>query len=89
MQYLNKQNFPKDRVTYVKNKERTFATYNIINSAFNFCGEDDVQVRLDGDDVLIGRNVFSLINSFYQRNPDYYVVYTTFKSSMFTYGMGN
>lgn len=69
MQYLKKHNFPKNRVKFIKNIERTFATYNILNSAFNFCGEDDVQVRLDGDDMLVGRNVFGLINAVYMKNP--------------------
>lgn len=35
-------NFPRERVTYVKNKVHTYATYNIINAAFNFCKNDSI-----------------------------------------------
>lgn len=28
------------KVVFVKNLERKYATYNIVNAAFNFCGED-------------------------------------------------
>lgn len=48
--YFNKINFPKDRLKFVENKKRKFALYNIINSAYNLCDEDDVQIRMDGDD---------------------------------------
>lgn len=69
MEYLRAAKFPQERVTFIKNKKRTYATYNILNAAFNYCHEDDVQVRFDGDDYLIGKNVLSLVNAEYQRNP--------------------
>ena len=69
MDYLIESNFPKDRIKFIKNKKRTYATYNIINAAFNYCHEDDIQVRFDGDDLLIGRNVLGLVNAQYQTNP--------------------
>lgn len=47
---MRKIGFPRDRIIYVQNLRRNFATYNIINAAFNFCGEDDVQMLMDGDD---------------------------------------
>jgi glycosyltransferase involved in cell wall biosynthesis len=50
MEYMRKIGFPRDRIIYVQNLRRNFATYNIINAAFNFCGEDDVQMLMDGDD---------------------------------------
>jgi glycosyltransferase involved in cell wall biosynthesis len=40
LQYLQKKGFPKERLHLFKNKKRLFATYNIINSAYNFCGEN-------------------------------------------------
>lgn len=40
-EYLEKTlNFPKDRVTYVKNLVQKRATFNIVNAAFNFCRKD-------------------------------------------------
>lgn len=69
IQYIKKVGFPKDRIKFIKNIKRRYATYNIINSAFNYCGEDDVQVRIDGDDIIIGKQVLRLFNAFYQKNP--------------------
>ncbi len=63
---MEKLGFPRERVVYVQNKERMFATYNIINAAFNFCKDEDVQMLVDGDDELIGRFAFQVINSKYQ-----------------------
>ena len=37
MQYVNKIGFPKDRIKFVQGLQRNYATYNIINAAFNFC----------------------------------------------------
>ena len=34
--------FPRGRVNYIKNKVHTFATYNIINAAFNYCPNDSI-----------------------------------------------
>jgi hypothetical protein len=53
----------------VQNLRRNFATYNIINAAFNFCGEDDVQMLMDGDDEFIGKYAFQVMNAGYQQDP--------------------
>lgn len=50
MKYMESIGFPKDRIKYVQNLRRNFATYNIINAAFNFCDKNDVQMLMDGDD---------------------------------------
>jgi cellulose synthase/poly-beta-1,6-N-acetylglucosamine synthase-like glycosyltransferase len=50
IEYMNRIGFPKDRITYVQNLNRNYATYNIINAAYNYCGIDDVQMLMDGDD---------------------------------------
>lgn len=50
---------------------------NIYNAAFNSCSEDSVAVILDGDDELIGRNVFKLLNAKYQKSRAGYI-YTNF-----------
>jgi hypothetical protein len=47
---MKKINFPKERMHFVKNKKRNFATYNILNAAFNYCQENDIQLLIDGDD---------------------------------------
>ena len=64
--YLNSIGFPKNKVIYIQNLKRNYATYNIINGAYNYCGVDDVQMLIDGDDEFIGKYAFQVMNSFYQ-----------------------
>lgn len=49
-EYMDSIGFPKERIRYIQNLKRNFATYNIINAAFNYCDKDDVQMLMDGDD---------------------------------------
>lgn len=44
-----------------------YATYNILNAAYNYCHEDDVQMLMDGDDEFIGKYAFQIMNSAYQQ----------------------
>jgi hypothetical protein len=37
-------------------------------------------VRLDADDILIGRNILGLLNAIYLQDPEYWLVYTAFKA---------
>jgi hypothetical protein len=46
--------------------KRNYATYNIINAAYNYCGLDDVQMLMDGDDEFIGKYAFQVMNAYYQ-----------------------
>ncbi len=45
-----------------------FATYNILNAAYQYCNTNDIQMLIDGDDQVIGRYAFQLINQAYQTN---------------------
>lgn len=47
---MSRKGFSKDKITYIKNSNRKYANYNILNAAFNFCFHGDVQVVIDGDD---------------------------------------
>jgi hypothetical protein len=47
---MNSLKFPKNRIKYVQNLKRNYATYNFVNAAFNFCDENDIQMLIDGDD---------------------------------------
>lgn len=66
---------------FIQNKGHMFATYNILNAAFNYCHEDDIQMLIDGDDELIGREVFSLFNALYQDNKNVWMIYSSYKDS--------
>lgn len=39
-----------ENIVFVRNRVRKWATYNILNAAFNYCGDGDVQLLVDGDD---------------------------------------
>lgn len=80
-QYLKGEGFPDRMVVFVQNLRRNYATYNIINAAFNFCNEDDIQVVVDGDDEIIGREAFRVINQEYIRDPELWVVYSNYKTN--------
>jgi hypothetical protein len=89
IQYFREINFPKERLTFVQNKKQMFATYNILNAAFNFCNEDDLQVLIDGDDEIIGKYVFHVINAFYKNNPETWVAYSNYITNFYQKGYGN
>ena len=85
-QFLEQKNFPKDRVTFVHNLERRYATYNIVHAAHSYCKEDEIQMMLDGDDRYIGNQVFKFFNAVYQNQRNLWVAYSTYISSFYTYG---
>lgn len=70
---------------YIKNKKQMFATYNIYNAVKNYCNNGDIVALLDGDDELVGRQVFRFLNSMYQRYK-YWYMYTNYFRSDLTYG---
>ena len=78
--------FPRERITYIKNLHRNYATYNILNAAFNYCKEDEIQMLMDGDDEFIGKYAFQVMNSAYQQNPDLWVAYSNYKTSSYDFG---
>ena len=47
---MKKINFPEDRIKYIYNREKMYATANIKNAAQNYCKREQIFVLLDGDD---------------------------------------
>lgn len=72
-------------IVYVQNNVRKYATYNIFHAAYQFCGHDDIQLLVDGDDELIGALAFQWINHKYQ-DKDAWVVYSGYKDDTYRYG---
>lgn len=35
-------------IKYIKNSNKKYSTYNILNAAFNYCKMDDIQIYIDG-----------------------------------------
>ena len=69
----------------IRNKEKKYATFNIRQAILEHCVEDSIVVLVDGDDELVGRYVFSLLNAAYQ-SSNYWIVYTNYFMSDFKYG---
>lgn len=57
-----------------------------MNGVYNYCGKNDHILWVDGDDEMIGKQTLRLINSLYQKNPNLWIIYSTFYSSKFGYG---
>ena len=83
MKNFNKK---KIKIDYIGNKKRKFATYNIVHAAFMFCHKDEIQVLVDGDDELIGKQVFKGLNVEYHRSNRPWVVYQNYISNLYSYG---
>jgi hypothetical protein len=87
MEFTRKHNFPKEKIVFVQNLKRKYASYNTVNAAFNFCGEDDIQVKFDADDELVGHHALGVLNAVYQKHPEYYLVYTNLVTGTYAYGL--
>ena len=68
MKELKNKGVPATQVTFIKNLETLGPTFNILHSAYQYCGPNDIQVIMEGDDQLIGRQVFKLLSTLYQKN---------------------
>ncbi len=53
--------------TLINNDKNMLNSHNIYEAAHNNCQLGEIMVPVDGDDALIGRQVFSLLNAFYQK----------------------
>jgi hypothetical protein len=42
----------------------------------NYCNSDDIVIYINDDDRLIGYNVLSLVNVFFQRDEDLKLLYS-------------
>ena len=59
---MKEKQFPSDRITFVKDFQRKYQAYNIVHAAYSYCHKDDIQIYIDGKDILIQNHVFSLLN---------------------------
>ena len=66
-------------ITYIANKEQKYATYNL-KHASEECKTGEIMVIVDGDDELVGKQVFKLINHFYTIENKW-IVYSNFYNS--------
>ena len=78
--YVEERKFDPKRIVYIRNEEQRFATYNLRMAAYDYCHSKEVFVIVDGDDELVGRYAFALLNMKYQSRNNW-IVYTNFFSS--------
>ena len=79
--YLKDQSrLPSSKYQIIHNPQQLYAMANLRDAAMNYCKEEEIFFVVDGDDELIGRQVFKLFNSIYQKY-DVWFVYTNFINS--------
>jgi glycosyltransferase involved in cell wall biosynthesis len=75
--HLSWKNAPKDRFTLIKSSRRNKSLMSFYYGAHKYCGLGEIIYTIDGDDELIGTQVFKLINAIYQQEK-VYTLYTTY-----------
>lgn len=71
-----------NRIAIIKNANRTGALGNRDIAIRNYCKPGDIILDVDGDDALIGKQVFNVINRVYNKNKDAWFVYSNYLSIM-------
>lgn len=57
-----------NRLTIIRNHENKGALGNRDSTIRNHCKVGDIVVDIDGDDALIGKQVFNIVNRIYYKN---------------------
>ena len=65
--YIKKYNVSERRLNFIENKVNKKALPNIDYAARRLCQSGEIMAIIDGDDYLIGTQVFKLINARYQQ----------------------
>lgn len=65
--YLQFYGIKEDKAILVKNKERKYSGYTMYHAIMMHCDPTGITVSVDGDDELIGRQVFKVTNAVYQQ----------------------
>jgi glycosyltransferase involved in cell wall biosynthesis len=77
--YIRENNISPDKITVVINQERMMAMPNIYKAAHDYCKPHEIFIIVDGDDELVGRQVFKHFNAIFSSH-DVWVMYTNFIS---------
>ncbi len=64
------KNYPRlnNRLRIIKNAEKVGALGNRDSTTRNYCQPGDIVMDIDGDDAIIGKQVFNLYNHIYHNN---------------------
>ena len=66
-EYMEENKIPTDKYILINNDRKKGNSANVDMIGNNYCKKGEVMIFLDGDDALIGRQVFSLLNAVYQK----------------------
>ncbi len=66
-EYIKKYNVSERRLNFIENQVNKKALPNIDYAARRLCQSGEIMAIIDGDDYLIGTQVFKLINARYQQ----------------------
>lgn len=64
--FLSRNRLPSTRFKLIRNKQRRSAVPNIYDAVMKHCNREDIAVIVSGDDELLGKQVFKVINAVYQ-----------------------
>lgn len=77
--------YDENKISYVRNEEKMYATFNIKNAGDNYCKTGEVLVLIDGDDQVVGVNALKILNIGYVKHNKW-IVYSSYFSTSLTYG---
>ena len=60
--YIDFLQIPKDKYVYFSQKKRRTALENTYEAIMQVCSNDSIVTVVDGDDELVGRTVFQILN---------------------------
>ena len=78
-EYIKEHNLSPSKIQVAINKERTMAMPNLHMAAHKFCKPYEIYMIIDGDDELVGKQVFKHFNQIFQ-TQEVWVAYTNFIS---------
>ena len=78
-EYIKEHNLSPSKIQVAINKERTMAMPNLHMAAHNYCKPYEIYMIVDGDDEIVGKQVFKHFNQIFQ-TQDVWVAYTNFIS---------
>jgi hypothetical protein len=85
--YIDFFQIPKEKYVYISQKVRKTALENTYDAIMQVCSNDSIVTVVDGDDELVGRTVFQLLNSEHQRLKGGWI-YTSYFLHIHQRGLG-
>ncbi len=82
-QHLNWRGVSKQKAVLIRNKKHVSALPNVYYGIHKYCDYNQIFYTIDGDDEIIGTQVFKLFNALYQQKK-YYTLYSSYYQYFYT-----